>query len=55
MTHEQWLQTGIDNGWITASCLMHKDLELYTEQERHRYLIDGEDPCIPRYIVNPQT
>jgi len=55
MTHQEWLQHGIDNQWVTATCLMHRDVEVFTEEERHRFYILGEDPCIPRYVINPPT
>ncbi|MGA1038618.1 MAG: hypothetical protein ACO3VQ_12515 [Ilumatobacteraceae bacterium] len=51
MPHDEWLNYGIEQGWLQATCLMHLDAELHTDEERYRFDILGEDPCIPRWVV----
>jgi len=48
-----WLQHGIDKGWLTETCLMHRDLEVYTDEERYKFNVLGEDPCVYKYVVTP--
>lgn len=51
MTYQQWLQHGIDNGYLTGVCLMHNDQSIWTDEEAQEFN-DGEDPCILRLVVN---
>ena len=51
MTYQQWLQHGIDNGYLTGVCLAHNYEGLWTDEETNRFN-NGEDPCIPRWVVN---
>ena len=54
MTHEEWLQHGINNQWVTPTCLMHNFTNLFNDNEQQRF-DNGEDPCIPRHVINPPT
>ena len=51
MSHDEWLNYGIGQGWLQATCLMHRDRELYTDEEQYKFDVLGEDPCIPRWVV----
>jgi hypothetical protein len=51
MTFEQWLQHGVDAGYIDPVCLMHNDMDIWNDDELHRFNNLGEDPCIPRWVV----
>lgn len=54
MDYEQWLAHGQNNRWIDGFCLMHDFDEYLTQEELHSYHEDGEDPCVPRWVVKPQ-
>jgi hypothetical protein len=42
----EWLNRGIDAGWITPpTCWMHDSPEITKEEEKE--MDDGGDPCIP--------
>ena len=50
MTFAEWLTLGIEQNWIEGTCLMHRDMELWNDKERELFN-EGDDPCIPRYVV----
>ena len=50
MTFTEWLKLGIEKGWLEATCLMHRDMELWNDEEREQFN-EGYDPCISRYVV----
>lgn len=50
MTFPEWLKLGVEKGWLEGHCLMHRDMELWNDKERKQFN-EGDDPCIPRYLV----
>jgi len=43
---DEWLQLGIDNGWVRLGCMQHNPP--MTKQEREQFENDfdsGNDPC----------
>ena len=42
---EDWIQYGIDNGYIETFCYMHDSAPM-TDEEAKEY-DDGNDPCVP--------
>ena len=53
MTQEEWLQKGLDAGWITTFCGMHAMTPM-TPDETEKFNDDME-PCLPalRYWEDP--
>jgi hypothetical protein len=52
MTYEDWVQTGVDRGWIhTPVCATHDGIPR-TEAEAEA-LEDGDDPCMIVLRVAP--
>lgn len=50
MDLDRWLQIGIDNRWVAPVCLTHDWVE-QTAEELEGFDM-GDDPCVPRWIVN---
>jgi len=52
MTWHEWLQTGIDNGWVSpVQCATHEGVPT-TDDEDEQY-DEGDDPCLPVLRVWP--
>jgi hypothetical protein len=45
ITLGKWLQTGIDNGWISKPFCTTHDGDPYMTQEEEQEWEDGGDPC----------
>jgi hypothetical protein len=43
----QWLQIGIDNGWVTEPFCYTHDGDPYMSEEEEKEWEDGGDPCAP--------
>ena len=41
----EWLQIGIDNGWVTEPFCMTHDGDPYMTEEEQEEWEDGGDPC----------
>ena len=51
MTYEQWLQHGIDNGYVQPVCLTHDFQTIWTTKERELFNDMGDDPCVARWVT----
>jgi hypothetical protein len=51
MKIEDWVQIGIDYGWITPSFCMTHDGDPYMSEEEEKEWEDGGDPCCPVFKI----
>jgi hypothetical protein len=43
----EWLQVGVDNGWISEPFCNTHDGDPYMTEEEEKEWEDGGDPCLP--------
>jgi hypothetical protein len=51
MTHQEWLTTGLDKGWLEPHCFSHDVWPSLTTAEQTQIQQDEIDHCVFRYIV----
>jgi hypothetical protein len=47
---KEWIAHGLEHGYLIETCLMHRDMEVWSDEERSESN-EGYDPCIPRLVV----
>jgi hypothetical protein len=53
-TFDQWLQSGIDQKWVTPIFCQTHDMTPMTDDELHQF-DEGFDPCIPVIRINTES
>lgn len=51
VNRNDWIAHGVENGWLAPVCLMHNFYDVMTDEELRRVEIDGDDPCIARFVT----
>lgn len=47
----EWIQAGIDNGWISPPFCNTHDGDPYMTEEEEQAWENGEDPCMPVFKI----
>jgi len=50
MTRDEWIEHGVEEGWMTTVCFMHDAHPPLTDEETAAFE-EYDDPCIHRYVV----